>query len=287
MTERDELVDPRLVMRYGTVDPDYAARLADSGEDDGPVWMINLMRYRERAEYADGRPSELTGWQADDLYAPLDSLAAVGAEIVFLGEVETQLLGDPPPWDRVAVVRYPSGRAFIEMQRRDDFVEHHVHKDAGMAATIVTGARPFAAPPAPAMTPDLDQVPHPSSDDDPRIVVVHVVAFARDDTTVEDSVERLAAYTAHATDVAVRHGVRIAGWFRCDGTIIGDGRRWDQVRFNAFPSRAAFMAVVTDPERLAAQQEHREPAMSDTYTMIVRPVIDELEASWNDEEVAS
>ena len=287
MTDQDELVDPRLVMRYGTVDLDYAARLAGSGEDDGPVWMINLMRYRERAEYADGRPSALTGWQADDLYAPLDSLAAVGAEIVFLGEVETQLLGDPPPWDRVAVVRYPSGRSFIEMQRRDDFVAHHVHKDAGMAATVVTGARPFPPPPAPEGAPDQERVPHPSSDEDPPIVVVHVVAFARDDTTLEDSVERLSTYTAHATDVAVRHGVRIAGWFRCDGTIIGDGRSWDQVRFNAFPGRAAFMAVVTDPDRLAAQQEHREPAMSDTYTMIVRPVIDELEASWNHEEVGS
>ena len=32
-----------------------------------------------------------------------------------------------------------------------------------------------------------------------------------------------------------------------DGTIIGDGRRWDQVRFNAFPSKEAFMAVALDP----------------------------------------
>jgi hypothetical protein len=199
--------------------------------------------------------------------------------------VETQLLGDPPPWDRVAVVRYPTRRSFIEMQQRPDFVEHHVHKDAGMAATIVTMGLPFAPPPAPADAPELDQVPFPSTPDDPRIVVVHAVAFDREGAELADSVEALRNYTEHAARVAVPHGVHIDGWFRCEGTIIGDGRRWDQVRFNAFPSRAAFMAVVQDPDRLEAQHEFREPAMSDTYTMIVRPLIDELAASWVDEDL--
>ena len=91
----------------------------------------------------------------------------------------------------------------------------------------------------------------------------------------------MTAYTQHAIDVAVPHGVRVEGWFRCDGTVVGDGRRWDQVRFNRFPSRAAFMAVVFDPSRLEVQHEHREVAMSDTYTLIVRPQIDTLPASWD------
>jgi hypothetical protein len=282
----EPVVNPQLTMRYGAVDEDLArAMAATSPEDDGPVWMVNLMRYRPRAEYSDGRPTELTGMEADDLYAPLDSLSAVGARIVFLGEVETQLLGDPPPWDRVAVVRYPTRRSFIEMQQRPDFVEHHVHKDAGMAATIVTMGLPFAPPPTPADAPELDQVPFPSTAEDPRIVVVHAVAFDREGVELADSVEALRNYTEHAAQVAVPHGVRIAGWFDCEGTIIGDGRQWDQVRFNAFPSRAAFMAVVQDPDRLQAQHEFREPAMSDTYTMIVRPLIDELAASWADEDL--
>ncbi|HAN35541.1 MAG TPA: hypothetical protein DCQ52_08845, partial [Acidimicrobiaceae bacterium] len=51
---------------------------------------------------------------------------------------------------------------------------------------------------------------------------------------------------------------------------------WDQIRFNVFPSRAAFMAVVMDPERLAAQAAHRETAIADTYTLITRPSIDRL-----------
>ena len=154
----EDVVNPALTMRYGEVDREYAHRMATMPpEQDGPVWMVNPMRYREQAEYADGRTTDLSGWQADDMYAPFDSLAAVGAEIAFLGEVEQQ--------------------------------------------------------------------------------------------------------------------------------VLGDGRHWDQVRFNSFPSREAFMTVVMDPDRLAAQREFREPAMSDTCTMIVRPIIDGLAGSWADEEL--
>lgn len=284
----DDVINPALTVRYGQLDEDYARVLGSTPpEQDGPVWMVNLMRYRDRADYTDGRDTELTGQQADDLYAPFDSLAAVGAEIVFFGEVETQLLGDQPAWDRVAVVKYPTRRAFVDMQFRDEFVEHHVHKDAGMAATVIAGTHPFAHPDGPPDAPELDQVPFPSTDEDPRIVVVHVVAFDTEHATRAESVESMSAYTQHAIDVAVPHGVRVEGWFRVEGTVVGDGRQWDQVRFNSFPSREAFMTVVMDPARLEAQHEFREPAMSDTYTMIVRPLIDRLAESWADEELVT
>jgi hypothetical protein len=63
----EDVVNPALTMRYGEVDRDYAHRMATMPpEQDGPVWMVNLMRYPERAEYADRRPTDLTGWQADE-----------------------------------------------------------------------------------------------------------------------------------------------------------------------------------------------------------------------------
>jgi len=64
-----------------------------------------------------------------------------------------------------------------------------------------------------------------------------------------------------------------------EGTILGDGRTWDQVRFNAFPSKAAFMAVALDPDRLKAQAEHREKAIADTYTLVLRPSMNRLRES--------
>lgn len=287
MADTDPIAgDLGLTVRYGTVDPEaYDMLRSFPPDEDGPVWMINLMRYRDRADYADGRSSELSGQEADDLYAPLDTLADLGAEVVLFGEVEDQLLGDGPKWDRVAVVKYPTHRSFVEMQSRPDFQAHHVHKDAGMEATFIIAGQPFAPPTWDGERPDAATVPHPSTDEDGPVVVVHVVQFDRSTAdspeALAESIAHMDAYQAHAATVAVPHGVSIDGWFRAEGTVVGDGRRWDQVRFNRFPSKAAFMAVVFDPGRLAVQAEHRETAMSDTYTLIVRPLIDTLPRSWD------
>jgi len=267
--------------RYGSVDSEYALQLATSSpQDDGPVWMVNLMKYRDVADYTDGRASTISGREADDLYTPLESLSGVGAELVFVGDVEQQLLGDAPIWDRVGVVKYPTRRSFIEMQSRPDFQRQHAHKDAGMAETIVIGCQPLDVPSVPAgmEQPDWADVPHPPTDDDGPVMVIHVLKY-HDALKASITPEDMAAYQRAAGDVAVPHGVRISGWFAAEGTILGDGRKWDQVRFNLFPSKAAFMAVVMDPARLEAQKSSREPAIADTYTMIVRPTIDRLAAS--------
>jgi hypothetical protein len=71
--------------------------------------------------------------------------------------------------------------------------------------------------------------------------------------------------------VAQKHGGGAAAIFNVEGTIMGDGRQWDECRFIAYPSMRAFMAVVQDPERLEAQGEHRTAAIADTYTVVVRP----------------
>jgi hypothetical protein len=272
-------------VRYGTPNTEYAMSMAMMPpEDDGPVWMVNLMKYREVADYADGRESAISGRDADDAYSPLDSLAAVGAAPVFFGDVDQQLLGDETTWDRVGVVKYPTRKAFIDMQSLPSFQKSHHHKDAGMESTIVMGSQPMEMPTPPEGFEQADwaDVPHPPTADDGPVVVVHVLRFhdtAQGTAAAERTPNQMEQYQTAAAKVALGHGVRISGWFAVEDTIIGDGRAWHQVRFNEFPSKAAFMAVVMDPVRLEAQKDHREAAIADTYTMIVRARLNELEAS--------
>ena len=79
------------------------------------------------------------------------------------------------------------------------------------------------------------------SDDGP-VIVVHVIRYR------DGGRDSMVGYQDHASVVAGRHGGQVAGWFDVEGTIVGDGRQWDQVRFNRFPSKAAFLAVVADPD---------------------------------------
>jgi hypothetical protein len=124
---------------YGRIDPEYAAHLASCpDEQDGPIFMVNFMKYRARAAYGDAGDGDVTGKEADDRYAPVDILADIGALVVFFGDVEPG--GE---WDRVGIVRYPTRRSFIAMQSRSDFQDRHVHKAAGMERTIVCGTLPI------------------------------------------------------------------------------------------------------------------------------------------------
>lgn len=192
--------------RYGTIDQEYALRLA-STEPDGDVYMLNLMAYRAEADYGPAGEKGVTGREADDRYAPLDVLAELGAGVCFLAEVEAST----EPWDRVAVVRYPTRRSFVDMQSRPDFKAKHVHKDAGMDHTTILGTTPRASLPK----------------------------------TVPGDLILLEVWTG-AAPAPIVDGDPVE--FAVEGAIVGDGRIWSGVRYtrvDVVPDLAvAHMAVV-------------------------------------------
>ena len=122
---------------YGKVNKEYGMRMfTTKPEDDGPVWMVNFMKYKEEATYSDGSRG-ISGREADDLYAPVEILEELGAAIPFVGDVVLQLAGQDHAWHRIGVVKYPSRQAFLGMQNREDFQAKHEHKEAGMDFTHV------------------------------------------------------------------------------------------------------------------------------------------------------
>jgi hypothetical protein len=175
--------------RYGTIDQEYALRLA-STEPDGDIYMLNLMAYRAEADYGPDGERGVTGREADDRYAPLEVLAELGASVCFLAEVEAST----EPWDRVAVVRYPTRRSFVDMQSRPDFKAKHVHKDAGMDHTTILGTTPVAGLPK----------------------------------TVPGDLVLLEVWDG-PTPAPIVYGEEVE--FAVEGAIVGDGRNWSAVRY--------------------------------------------------------
>ncbi len=137
--------NPNLKHNYGTIDKDYGVFLATRPEpEDGPIYMVNLMKYHEVAQYSDDTTpgsKPVSGREADDRYNPASILSRIGATIVFAGDVVGNA-DSPEDWDRIAIVRYPTRKSFIDMQSRKDFGEKHVHKAAGMKRTIIVCCRP-------------------------------------------------------------------------------------------------------------------------------------------------
>ena len=108
-------------------------------KEGGPIYMVNLLKYKERAEYADGRETSLTGREAYALYGQgvAETLTDVGGSIVFGGEVVGLLVGQVDElWDDVAIAMYPDGAAMAQMISSPKYQAIHVHREAGLAGQL-------------------------------------------------------------------------------------------------------------------------------------------------------
>jgi len=108
-------------------------------QDDGPVFMINLFKFKERAEYPDGRESNLSGIEAYQLYGEETGkqIAVIGGKVLHSSFIGGMVVGEVEDlWDVAAVVEYPSIKAFMDMVNSDEWSEHAIHREAGLAGQL-------------------------------------------------------------------------------------------------------------------------------------------------------
>jgi len=106
---------------------------------DGPIYMVNLLKFRDRAAYPDGRASDLTGEEAYALYAEgvRKLLRKHGGGGMFNGAVTRLVLGEVEElWDKIAIAMYPSRQAMLDMMRSAEMQEIGVHRAAGLAGQL-------------------------------------------------------------------------------------------------------------------------------------------------------
>ena len=108
--------------------------------DDAAVVMLNLMRFRDRS--LDGNGS---GWDAYLRYSALaiKLIKARGGTITWTGTAEAVALGmaETNRWDYVALVRYPSRAAFIDMMTSPEYAQANVERENGCAAHAIIAIR--------------------------------------------------------------------------------------------------------------------------------------------------
>lgn len=115
---------------------------------DGPIFMVNLLKFKDRAQYEDGRETDLNGRDAYRIYGREVSKLIVeyGGSITFAGDVTFLALGQVEElWDEIAIAKYPNRAALLEMSSSPEWQEIGVHRAAGLAGqlNIETVASPF------------------------------------------------------------------------------------------------------------------------------------------------
>ena len=104
-----------------------------------PICMVNLLKFKEKAEYEDGRDTDLTGREAYALYEEgvKKLLQEIGGGIGFEGDVERLALGEVEElWDVVGLAVWPSRGAMFDVMQSPDMQAISVHRSAGLAGQI-------------------------------------------------------------------------------------------------------------------------------------------------------
>jgi uncharacterized protein (DUF1330 family) len=125
---------------------------------DGPVVMLNLNRYRERAQYEgkvpDGLEGDVSGHEAYLRYGvvAVAALARVGGAVLWQADAKLTAVGDETDrYDEVVAVWYPSFAAFVKLVADPEILAARAHRTAGLerAALIAceSGAEPVLVPP--------------------------------------------------------------------------------------------------------------------------------------------
>ena len=105
----------------------------------GPISMVNLLKYKEKAIYDDGRDTDLSGEEAYGLYAAevINLVEKYGGEFLFAGKVNRLMLGEVDEmWDSIAIAKYPNRKAMFEMTMDPEYQKIHVHRDAGLEGQL-------------------------------------------------------------------------------------------------------------------------------------------------------
>lgn len=118
---------------------------------DEPIHMLNLLRYRDQADYPDGHVNAGKGWSGRRAYAEYGETSGpifrrVGGTLVWRGAFQTMVTGpDDERWDDGFIAQYPSAAAFLEMIKDPAYQQAVVNRTAALADSRLVRFSPRAA----------------------------------------------------------------------------------------------------------------------------------------------
>ena len=108
-------------------------------DKDQPIFMVNLLKFKDKAEYPDKRETDLTGAEAYAIYGKevRKHLEKVGGKPIFSGKVSRLMLGEVEDlWDMIAIATYPNRKAMLDMISDPEYIKSAQHRVAGLEGQL-------------------------------------------------------------------------------------------------------------------------------------------------------
>lgn len=106
---------------------------------DTPIHMLNLIKFRELADYPPDHPNHAKGLSGREAYAIYGKafqalVADDGAAMVWQAPLECVVTGPPGEWDEAFVMGYPDSGTFMAMVKNPRYVAEALpHRTAAVA----------------------------------------------------------------------------------------------------------------------------------------------------------
>ena len=91
--------------------------------EDTPVCMVNILRFKDGKERAYKNYSR-------EVFKLVEK---IGGKIVFSSKIDSMVIGQmPKDYHQIAIVEYPSRKAFIEMSSSEEYHKIHHFREEGL-----------------------------------------------------------------------------------------------------------------------------------------------------------
>ncbi len=119
--------------------PEQIAALVASAQA-GPIVMLNLLKFRDKAAYETAGEPEVSGQAAYLRYGDevKKLVAKGGGRVIFQGAAKQMVIGQVEgQWDAVALVEYASPQAFVQMALSPEMNAIAHHRKAGLEGQLL------------------------------------------------------------------------------------------------------------------------------------------------------
>lgn len=102
-----------------------------SNPDQGPIIMLNLLKFKPGGEESYARYAKATG----------KIVMAIGGRVLYAGRA-AELLTGQEQWDAVLLVQYPSRKVFLEMINDNEYQKIHKNREAALERAVLYTTTP-------------------------------------------------------------------------------------------------------------------------------------------------
>ncbi len=116
-------------------------------QSSGPIQLLNLVKFKDKAIYEDGSKSELTGVEAYKLYTSefLRITGPMGVTVLYSGDVRGIVIGARDlndAWDAMLLIQYPSTKVMFDVFRNEEYQRAGRHRIAGLEGQLLIECGP-------------------------------------------------------------------------------------------------------------------------------------------------